>query len=241
MDGILRCSHYAFGPNRLHYCGPDANREILAYMKEGVTDFGLKRLLAQFHTMYPYLHQIALSNKISDPFEDRVVEAYWIGNGLLENVSQKAFYDHLVDGHHMKKRLNIKSFSKLKDKVRKGALPHHSFHVFNIWKRTGHTQSAHTLESIDACRISWGKVLSVEGPHIIVETRPIKSMANKLILGSPIEKKVIRHLESEMDEIKVGDTVSIHWEVPCEVLSLQQVEDLKKYTLLSLQFANIGV
>jgi len=238
MDGIQRCSRYAFGPNRLHYCGPDANREILAYLKEGITDFGLKKLLTQFNTMYPYLHQIALSNNIADPFESRVVEAYWIGNSLLENVSPKAFYHHLIDEHHMKKRLDIKSFSQLKEKVRKGALPHHSFHVFNIWKRTGHTRSIHTLESIDACRISWGKVFSVDGPKLMVGTRPIKSAANKLILSSPIKKEVVRHLESEIDEVKVGDTISIHWETPCEILSLPQVENLEKYTLLSLQFTN---
>jgi hypothetical protein len=59
MDGVLRCSRYAFGPNRLHFCGPDANREIWDYVNEGFTDFGLQKLLRGFETLYPYLDRIA--------------------------------------------------------------------------------------------------------------------------------------------------------------------------------------
>lgn len=241
MDGVLRCSRYAFGPNRLHYCGPDANREILAYMKESVVDPWLEAVLFRFKTMYPYLRQIALSNNIRDPFDNRVVEAYWLGNKLLRGVEKKAFYNHLVDDHHMKKRLKLKSFAKLRKKLEKGALPHHSFHVLNIWKRTGHIERAHTLESIDACRISWGKVISVAGPHILVETQPIISNSDGLSLSQPVRKKLVRHLESDIDEIKKNDTITMHWGVPCEVISAKQADQLRKYTLLSIQFANQGL
>jgi len=59
MNGILRCSRYAFGPNRLHYCGPDANSEIRSYIDEDATDPGLEKLMSQFQTMFPYLRHIA--------------------------------------------------------------------------------------------------------------------------------------------------------------------------------------
>ena len=80
VDGIARCTRYAFGPNRLHLCGPDANKEVLAYLKEGVSDPGLENLLRRFSTLYPYLQHIAQANHIADPCDERVVEAYWIGN-----------------------------------------------------------------------------------------------------------------------------------------------------------------
>src|SRR3989344_1975062 len=137
MDGLLRCSRYAFGPNRLHYCGPDASRELLSYIKNDEPDFGLKRLLTQFETLFPYLKHIAEANDIPDPFDDQVVEAYWIGNHLLENVSQRAFYDHLRVRLGLQKKVGHKTFNLLTDKIGKGALPHHSFHVLDIWKRTG--------------------------------------------------------------------------------------------------------
>lgn len=243
MDGVLRCSKYAFGPNRLHYCGPDANREVLAYIKNGVSDFGLASHLEKFQTMYPYLKQIAISNRIKDHFDDKVVEAYWIGNRFLENVNKSSFYRHAVDDHRLKKRLDLKSFARLKEKIAKGALPHHSFHVMNIWKRTGHITKAHTLESIDECRVSWGKIESVDGPNIKVRTQPLVSSAGKLILGKPIERILTRSLEADIDidQIKIGDIISIHWGVPCEIISESQAENLRKYTLLSLNFANQGV
>ena len=83
MDGVTRCTRYAFGPNRLHMCGPDMNREVLAYMNEGVTDTGLTNILKEFQALHPYLTKIAHTNQIKDPFDSRVVEAYWIGNELL--------------------------------------------------------------------------------------------------------------------------------------------------------------
>ncbi|KKS70890.1 MAG: hypothetical protein UV41_C0010G0001 [Candidatus Daviesbacteria bacterium GW2011_GWA2_42_7] len=49
-----------------------------------------------------------------------------------------------------------------------------SWHVLNVYERTGHDRSLHTLESMDACRVSWGKVYEISGPHIKVVRRPLK-------------------------------------------------------------------
>jgi len=240
MDGLVRCSRYAFGPNRLHYCGPDANREILGYINENNGDFGLKTLLQQFNTMYPYLFQIAKSNGIKNPFDDKVVEAYWLGNRLLDNVSKKEFYNNLVDNHKLKQKINAKSFSAISDLIAQGALPHHSFHVFAIWKRTGNLTIPHTIETMDACRISYGQVILVDGPFLIVKTRPLILREGKLALGLSINKKIARSLDARDDigEIKSGDNVSMHWNVPCEVITQTQSERLKKYTIASISFAN---
>lgn len=240
MNGILRCSRYAFGPNRLHYCGPDANVEIRSYINEGATDPGLEQLLAQFQTMFPYLRHIAEANGIRDPFDGRVVEAYWIGNELLENISRQKFYHHLIDDQKIKKRIGAKSFALVTEKIAQGAVPHHSFHVLDIWRRTGHLDRAHTLESMDECRISWGKVTAVGGPAITVLTEPLLYADGKLFLGAPTEKKLARRLEAEYDieQIKPGDTVSIHWSVPCEVITERETAALRKYTLRHLALAN---
>lgn len=240
MNGILRCSRYAFGPNRLHYCGPDANQEILAYLQEGVSDPGLESLLKAFQTMYPYLKHIAQANGIGDPFDERVVEAYWLGNGLLENVEMKRFWRHLRQDQKIEKRIGKKSFELVSDKIRQGAVPHHSFHVLDIWKRTGHLEVEHTLESMDECRISWGRVIAVDGPAISVEYEPLIISQGKLALGEPIIRKILRPLESDTDieQLQAGDIVSMHWGVICEVITPHQASTLKKYTLRHIQLAN---
>ncbi|MBI2609968.1 hypothetical protein HYW53_02215 [Candidatus Giovannonibacteria bacterium] len=243
MDGVLRCSRYAFGPNRLHYCGPDQNREMLDYLKEDESDPGLRVLLGAFETMFPYLNFIAHENKIKDPFDDRVVEAYWIGNNLLDKIEKKTFWRHLDEMHKIPKRIGKKDFEIVSDKIRQGAVPHHSFHVFSIWKRTGHFEEAHTLKSMDSCRVSWGEVKEVSGPAIKVLTEPLILNGCKLMLGKPVSKKISRNLETSYDieQLKSGDIISIHWNVPCEVISPLQAEELKKYTLRHIALANQAI
>lgn len=240
MDGIFRCSRYAFGPNRLHYCGPDASNEIRSYINESASDPGLEGLLAQFQTMFPYLRHIAEANAIRDPFDSRVVEAYWIGNELLDNISQQKFYRHLVEGQEIKKKIGARSFALVAEKIGQGAVPHHSFHVLDIWRRTGQLDREHTLEGMDECRVSWGRVKNVNGPSITVTAEPLRYANGKLFLGAPAEKKLARRLEAEYDieQIKPGDVVSIHWSVPCEVITERQAAMLRKYTLRHLSLAN---
>lgn len=240
LDGIVRCSRYAFGPNRLHYCGPDKSSEIKGYITEETSDGGLTQLLTQFETMYPYLVHIATANKIRDPFDARVIEAYWIGNSLLDKVAKQDFYLHLRDTLSLKNKLGTKNFSIVETKIDQGALPHHSFHVLDIWKRTGHVERDHTLESMDACRISWGVVESVSGPFITVSSEPLLYVGGKLVLGARVSRKLTRLLEAEYDieQLKVGNIVSIHWGVICEILTPRQMASLRKYTLRHIALAN---
>lgn len=242
MDGILRCSRYAFGPNRLHYCGPDANAEIKAYIDNGAKDPGLQALLRGFETMYPYLKLIADANGLRDPFDERVVEAYWIGNPLLDEVEKKSLYRHLEE-KGVKDRVGIRSFDLVADKIRAGAVPHHSFHVLDIWKRTGNTGTDHTLESMDSCRISWGKVLTVDGPKITIETEPLVLQNGKLALGAPVRRDLRRALEARTDieQLQPGEWITFHWGVPCEVVTERQVAQLRKYTLMHAAFANLTI
>lgn len=239
-DGLLRCSRYAFGPNRLHYCGPDANQELFAYIDEGAADPGLEHLLKGFATMYPYLRLIADANGVRDVFDERVVEAYWIGNRFLDQVQVKPFYNHLRDQQHLDKRIGWEAVDVLGQKIRRGAVPHHSFHVFEVWKRTGHLDQEHTLESMDSCRVSWGKVLRVDGPHISISTEPLVLRDGKFALGPAVEKKIVRSLgaEHDIETLQPGQILTMHWGTPCEVITPAQAAELKRLTLNHIKFAN---
>jgi hypothetical protein len=114
MDGITRCSRYAFGPNRLHYCGPDANKEMKGLIENNPThDGGLSHLLKQFKTLFPYLKHIAVANGIRDPFDSRVVEAYWLGNDLLATIEKRQLHTFLVDEMRLKDKIKNKEFPKI--------------------------------------------------------------------------------------------------------------------------------
>ncbi len=237
----MRCSRYSFGPNRLHYCGPDANKELHDLIESGESNIGLAHLLKQFKTLFPYLKYIAGINNIKDPFDSRVVEAYWLGNVLLEKVEQRTLYNFLVDNLRVKDKLKNKEFHWLEEKIKKGAVPHHSFHVLNVWDQKGHTDHLQDLNRMDECRISSGVVTEVAGSEIKVSTEPLIYINGKFDFGPVILKTLIRQLESEYDieQIKIGQIVSIHWSVPCEVITEKQAQTLKKYTLKNINFANL--
>lgn len=240
MDGLLLCARYAFAPNKLKYCGPDKNLELFQYCSENHQDLGLTEILKEFEALYPYLQLIAHSNNIADFFDKRVVEAYWVGNSLLENVWAKDFYNHLLEKQKLPKKIDKKSLGWILGKIPSGARAHHSFHVFNIFKRTGHAQIVHTLESMDNCRISWGHVREVSGQKIKVSSRPIIFLDKKLCLDQETERIINFGLDGKKigQEPKNDDWVSFHWGWFCQKLTPNQVKNLEYYTKQSLALAN---
>ena len=98
QDGRLLFAHYALMPNRLGYCGGNDDQALFDYCTEGVADPGLESLLKQFQAAFPYLTFIANINGLANPFDPRVVEAYWVGNELLEGIHMGDFYRFLVEG-----------------------------------------------------------------------------------------------------------------------------------------------
>lgn len=241
MDGILRSSRYAFGPNRLHYCGPDKNRELGERIKQEDADPGLHSILKEFKTLYPYLKLIAEANAIADPFDARVVEAYWLGNELLENIGKERLYNFLVADLEIKKKAESREMEWLEKKVSEGAVPHHSFHVLNVWRQTSPERVAQEFASLDECRVAAGEIVSANGPEVVVLTEPLVLAGGKIALGAPIKKTLTRALEAEYDieQLRPGELVSFHWGVPCEVLSSAQAANLKKYTAQNVAFANL--
>jgi hypothetical protein len=240
MDGIMRCSRYSFGPNRLHYCGPDANKELQSLIEYGEANPELSILLRQFKTLYPYLQYISRTNGIAEPFDSRVVEAYWLGNKLLETNKLEKFYRFLIDDLSVKKKVNSKEFEWLEKKIAQGAVPHHSFHVLNVWQMAGLGDKLDEVERMDECLINCGKVLKINGAEITVLTEPLVYENGKLALGAMGEKKINRRLEAEYDieQMRPGQIVSFHWSVPCEIITEGQAKNLKKYILQSINFAN---
>ncbi len=236
LAGQLRFIRYGFMPNRLRYCGGDDNRTLFEYGIENVVDGGLQPLLKTFTGALPYLKLIARENDIADPFDARVVDAYWIGNDLLQRVEVRQLYDALKE--RFGKQLQGKALDLILSKAPAGARPHHNFHVFDVHSRAG--QLEHSLETMDQCRISWGNVTEVVGPELIVQRRPLLLDRGKLALGDEARTTVVRQIEGHgfADDAKVGDWVSLHWGWVCEVLDARQHANLVRYTDYHLKLAN---
>ncbi len=236
LAGSMRFVRYAFMPNRLRYCGGDDNRTLFEYGVENVVDGGLTPLLRRFTGALPYLQLIARANAIPDPFDDRVVEAYWIGNELLAGVEVRQLYDALNE------RFGTQLQGRTRDwvlaKAPAGARPHHNFHVFDVHSRVG--ELANTLETMDQCRVSWGRVVRVDGPELVVERSPLALVEGKLTLGPARPERAVRQIEGRgfADAATPGDWVSLHWGWVCEVLTPRQHANLARYTRDHVDLAN---
>lgn len=240
-NGALLFGRYAFPPNRLGYCGPDDHPALFQYVTQGTTDQGLLDLERRFDGAYPYLRLIAQANGIADPFDRRVVEAYWIGNEYLERVSASPFYASL--GERFRPRMDARSFSWLTSKLEQGAHPHHNFHVFEVYLRAGLTRDARAvigLERMDSCRISWGQVAEVDGAELVVERPALVLKEGKLALTEPQVMRVTRQIDGRgfADGAQPSDYVSIHWNWVCEVLNPTALRRLTRNTLRYLSLAN---
>jgi len=240
LTGIIRCGRYAFMPNRLTFCGPDKNKDLLAYVQAKTADQGMIQILEEFQTLYPYLKMIARHNQIKDPFSEKVVEAYWIGNSLLDNITKGELYRHLVDKSEIKKKLSQPIVSRIKQKIDLGAKAHHNFHVLSVWKQGDNLDSIQTLNAMDLCRISWGQVKKARKTSLDVEYEPLVFDGRELGLGQPAIQKVNYKIQDQgfIKRPKIGDWISTHWGFACEVLTNQQIASLKKYTQESIDLAN---
>lgn len=234
--GVLRFGRYAFPPNRLGYCGPDDHDALLGYVAGGRADPGLVALGRRFEGAFPYLRLIADANDIADPFDDAVVDAYWIGNGLLQGVAPRVFHDSLRE--RFGGRMMPRDFAWLAGKPADGATPHHNFHVFEVYMRAGlmnGDRSAPLLEVLDGCRISWGQVAAVRPGGLTVRRGPLVLRGGRLRLGPPSLVDVEAFADSAA---KVGDWVSVHWGWACEVLRPAELQRLRGVTAAALARCN---
>lgn len=240
LRGVFLCSRYSYPPNSLSLCGPNKKNDLAWYSTRGKADAGNVQILTQFSTLYPYLSFIARQNNIKNPFDPRVVEAYWLGNKLLDNISPSPFARHLNDGLGLAKRLKRKSLQSLFAKITHGAIPQHSFHVLNIYRRTGHIDSSHTLGTMDACLVNWGQIIEINKDSLLVKTQALKFEKNKLIFSPPLVRPVMSQGGPDVlfAKLNIGDYISYHWSYFCQKLAPLQLLNLSYYTKISLGLAN---
>jgi len=239
--GPIRFARYAFGPNSLGYCGPDAAGELFAQATQGQDLRKLRDLAGQFEGAYPYLCLIARSCDIRDPLDAGVVEAYWLGNGLLDRIRPRAFGESLET--RFKPRVRDEGWRWLGSKPDAGAVPNHAFHVLDVFPRVGMLRTGEierALEVMDSCRIRWGRVLERDGDSLVVSAVPLLMLDGRLRLGPPRVERIRGWDDGQgfVDDVAAGDIVSIHWDWACERLDARRLAALRDVTAAELRLAN---
>jgi hypothetical protein len=240
-SGPVLFARYAYGPNRLGLCGPDDADSLFGEASDGSDERELRDLALGFEGAYPYLQLIAHANAIEDPLDRRVIEAYWLGSPLLESVSANLLGDSLRT--RFRPRLGRPAWKWLESSAPAGAKPVHAFHVLDVFPKVGFMradQADKVLETMDSCRIRWGRVRERVGDSLVVNAVPLELVDGKLTFGSPRVEQVTgwRDGHGFLGDVRSDDVVSLHWGWACDVLDADQLGRLIGWTRRQLDIAN---
>ncbi len=238
--GPVLFARYAYPPNELGYCGPADHAELLGTAAEGHDLATLRHLASRFDGAWPYLQLIAGCNGIADPLDARVVEAYWVGNHLLDRVPAPILTRSLAD--RFERRVGT-HFEAIAAAVPLGGLGQHSFHVFAVYPWLGLLRAGiegAPLTVLDRCRIRWGVVEEVVGDTALVRSRPLRFEGSVLRLGPELVETARlgtsgTRLSPVVDH---GDLVALHWDWVCDRLTPVAAARLAGCTAANLAAVN---
>ena len=238
--GPLLFARYAYPPNALGLCGADVRRTLLEYGAAHESDGGLAELARTFDGAWPYLELIAGANRIDDPLDPRVVEAYWVGNELLARVDPSQLVNHVDE--RFRGRLG-RARDHVYASAHAGAVPHHCFHVFTVYPWLGLLRSGivdEPLNVLDRCRTTVGRVLATDNEAATVLARPLVFRDGLLALGE-LEARDARWSEAGLSFLvrpQPGELVSLHWDFVCDRLTPVTARALEAATRRALTAAN---
>lgn len=240
--GPVVFARYAYPPNRLGLCGPNDAPALHQGALAG-EQRELRELAKGFEGAFPYLQLIAHENGLADPMDRRVVEAYWLGNELTAKVGLGALHRSIED--RFRHKLRRPDWGWLEQALAGGTRPVHAFHVLEIFPRAGLMRGGEgpILETMDACRIRWGRLESVQGDQLVVSAPRLEMVDGKLQIGAAQAETVTGWWGEGglLGGARVGDAVSLHWGWACDRLSPRQLHRLSSWTRAAIAIANQAI
>jgi hypothetical protein len=235
MDGVALCARFSIATNRLQYCGPrDAEPALYRAITENAGLDQARDALRRFEALNPYLEAIAAKHHL-DPFDREVVEAYWIGNDLLEAFDREDFR-RLLDAL-VRRGLPRSAAARLARLLPERPIPHHAFHVafVGVGEVTGHVET--TIANMEACRPAVARVTGLEGTSVRVRAPILGIVDGRLALTEEVER-TLPYDPAILPGLAKRDLVAVHWNHPALPLSPVEASTLSKFTQRSLDAAN---
>lgn len=234
-DGVALCARFSIATNRLQYCGPsDAEPDLYRAITSEDGHAEARAHLSRFEALMPYLEAIGRKHGL-DPFDRRVVEAYWIGNSLLESLDAADFRS-LLEG--LSRRGLPRSLARrLEENLPERPWFHHAFHVsfVGVGNVTGHVET--TLANMEACRPAPAVVRDRSDSTLKVERSSWAIRDGRLTTG-PRQTVTVPFDVRVLPEVKEGSEVALHWGWPALQLEKGQRAALEEYSRRCVGSAN---
>ena len=239
LSGPLAFARFALPPNLLGYCGTEDHDALAGLASAGLDGGDLVELCRSFEGAWPYLELIAHGSGLADPLDPRVVEAYWVGNGLLDRVTERAFHEDLA--HRFRARTDRREWPWLAGKPATGAVPHHSFHVLEVMPRIGMLRAGQVqaiLPAMAECIVRPARIVASAGDGtLLAEARALRLVDGRYELGPLAGTRVARSWAGEVP----GDAIAVHWSRSCGPLTPLQAAQLEHQLRAAIARANATV
>jgi len=236
MDGVPLAARFSLPTNRRNFCGPaDAGSALYRAATEGADVASARAALERFEALMPYLRALGARYDL-DPFDARVVEAYWIGNDLLDDFRREDFRTLLADLERHGLPASIRA--RLERHLPERPLPHHLFHVafVGVGAVTGHVPT--TLPNMEACRPTAARVRSLRDGRLEVEREALVVRGGRLAWAAGRTRQTVPHEPGLVPDPEIGRPVALHWETPVLALDPGRDRALRAYSDRSLMAAN---
>lgn len=231
MDGLKLAFSFSSPPNQKGLCGPKKLGKKYENDKRW-----MKSILKKFYVPYSYLSLIADANGLN-PFDYEVVEAFWIGNKMLEGIRAEDIACMIEKKFTGPGMLSEKRALFLSSNLPPFVYPHHSFHVFYIGSVSGVLKR--NEKQLDMCRVAWGKVVEAKEKEAKVMYKPIlMDRESRSISLSRKMREAIWGVGDFCNPFEAGDFVASHWGEIATRLEKGKEKCLQKYTLINIKLAN---
>lgn len=220
-------SRFTLPPNSLGYCGKDsAPEKFKACVIDGCCD-GVADELKHFIVLYPYLRTLSKITGRSK-FMKKVMESYWLGNDLLNEVKDSDYF--ILLDFFEKQGVPEWLVAELRKTPPKRFIPTHLFQVLHVGVGRASGSVPYNIETINNCMIRWGKVTAVDmaGLCATVELNSLEKVGE----GYGLTKISGEYpfIAGFLPGLKVGDTVTVHWNLITKVLTKTEVAKIGFWT-----------
>ncbi|NMB69735.1 hypothetical protein GYA27_00835 [candidate division WWE3 bacterium] len=233
-ESLQLLSRYSLPPNSLGYCGKgSAPEKFKLCIIDGICD-GIEEELTHFIVLHPYLKTIsALSKK--DKFDYEVGECFWLGNDLINSATIEHY--ELLLNNFIAQGIPDSFVKELRQKKPKQFIPFHLFQVLHVGVGKSSGAVPFNLETINNCMIRWGRVTSIENNFLTADLNSVEIFENKYRLTKiPYRGEFNSKL---VPNLKVGDTISIHWGVVNKILTEKEEQNLSYWSQKTVETVEI--
>lgn len=220
-------ARFSLPPNSLGYCGHDtAPERFNSCVIHGDCE-GVDKEIEGFIVLHPYLKTIGeLTGK--PKLDHEVIEAYTLGNDLLNTVPAEG-YDALLD-NFVEQGVPDFFVDELRENQPKKFIPTHLFQVLHVGVGKASGSVPFNLETINNCMVRWGKVTAMDDKKLTAKLNMLSGNPEALEFSVIQEPHEFEYNLDFLPNLKVGDTIAVHWQQVIKILTPEEIEKVDYWT-----------